>query len=219
MMRFIDFSLGVSGTFSASDAVAINRRAFHVSEALRYHLCRAPFSSAPFRKVFVNLTPASKLPEPRVQNVLSVATVATPVSQNIMTLPYGEFRTTLIDSAEAAFRSLEEELKWTCSRFWEALPELRAATEPIFRARLALSKTQKGGRRRADVFYEIDESSTRMRVVIFDDQGRVIREAVVAEHPKPAPLQLLFPAKSTKIVGDDLVFLDGERQEIARVAL
>ncbi len=218
-MRLTDFDIGAFGTYPESDRIALNRRAAHISEAIRYTLCQRPLLEARFGKIFANLTPDPVAGERRVRMMLDVAMVSTSLRQGALSMPYVAFRSAILDSAEAAFRSLEEELKWKCPRFWEALPELRAATEPIFRARLALSKTQKGGRRRADVFYEIDESSTRMRVVVSDDQGRVIREDVVADHPKPAPLQLLFPVKSTKVVGNDLVFFDSEKKELARVAL
>jgi len=218
-MRLVDLDVGASGTLPHEDAVLLNRRAFHIGEALRYAVCHRPWINAPFGKIYANLTPDDALPPKHYKLQLGVAVVVAPITRNAVVLPYPDFRTAVLDAAAEAFRTLEREGNWTCERAAQALTALAASDTPLFSARLAFSKTHRRKKTRAEVRYEVDETSVRMRVMVLGPTGQVQREHVVSSYPKPAPLQLLFPVARSKMVDDDFVLLDRDGAVLARVPM
>jgi hypothetical protein len=225
-MRLRDFDLAAGPGYDAGHMSlegrerrsAINRGSRPVVEEMYYELGANPAVEAPWAKLYVAMAEPGSAVERRARDLVDVAEVTVEVPEAILLAERSTRLPALLDVTEEALRVLERELGWSSAILHEKVEALRRRADELGTIELErLARIDRRTRRRARVFYVIEEDGVAVDVVVEDEGGAEVARERIAESEVMFWLDRLLPVRSAIMRDGVLILRDRNQASLASV--
>lgn len=219
MTRLVDFQISPDrGVTREQD---INPWCSILNEAFRYEISYEKIE-APCQKIVIRLDNeederivGTKFTPRLLYSILEVGVL---VRESILLSPdEARFRNYVLDAVESGLDEIRAVFNWPGDAVRRIAGKLRTR-EPLVHYHLpAFSKLDRKTGSSFDVYYDMTEKETTLKVIVTDRGGLPLCEREVVRRDGPLSLDFFFHVKSTILKDGTLIFRDKSRQTLAEV--